>query len=456
MVQRTIAVLEAARDIIQWKGSASICAKESQRLYALLGGNELRSRVVQRIGSGQLPSTTVATAKILRRFDTVALAITAVSLLSLVFFSYRWSKNGFFWDLAVYRRAVADYNRNVDPYRTDVVLPFVYHPLVLRLFALMNGILPLRVSLPLLELAAFAWFAFEFLQATLPREAPGNGRSPRILAAMAAGAFGGIGVPAFMAGNITSFMHFALIASLLHSRRVAGVPSACLPYGLILLFALVKPYFLIFLAVLVLLSASRTIALACSAAVVLVVAAAWLSSDFFRPAEFARFNGALQSQILDKGDLGYSFFGVVDALTHRHLLALALHAAACSLLSAAVLLLFARKHGCLAEFAPRLFLTYLVLTLANPRMKDYDLFPALIGFFVVFGLAPRAAALGTLAALLLTLVPLAAPLFQELSARYPPLFDPYGTWQDVGLMVIGVVFVMLERRRATAPRCSAE
>jgi hypothetical protein len=398
-------------------------------------------------------ATTVATAKILRRFDTVGLTIAAVSLLSLVFFSYRWSKNGFFWDLAVYRRAVADYDRNVDPYRTDVVLPFVYHPLVLRLFALTNGILRLKVSLPLLELAAFAWFAFEFLHATLPREAPGNGPAPRILAVAAAGAFGGIGVPAFMAGNITSFMHFALIASLLHSRRVAGVPSACLPYGLILLFALIKPYFLIFLAGLVLLSASRTTALAYSAAVVLVVAAAWLSFDFFRPAEFAHFIGALRSQILDKGDLGYTFFGLLDALTHKHLLALALHAVACSLLIAAVLLLFAGKYGCAAVFAPQLFVTYLVLTLANPRMKDYDLFPALIGFFAVFGLAPRRAALGTLAALLLSLVPLLAPVFQDLSARHPLLFDPYGNWQDLGLVVIGVVFVvgMLESGRATAP-----
>jgi hypothetical protein len=395
----------------------------------------------------------VAIPKLSRRSDTVYWAIAAVSLLSLVFFSYRWSRNGFFWDLAVYRRAVADYHRNLDPYRSDVFFPFVYHPLVLRLFALLNSIVPLKASLPALEVAALASFAFEFVRIRLPAELPGKARKRMMLAAATAGAFGGIGIPALMSGNVASFMHFALIASLLHSRRVASGPSVYLPYGLILLFALIKPYFLIFLALPILLSKSRMTAAACSAAVVLVFAAAWLAFDLFRPVEFSRFMGALQSATLGRRDVGYTFFGAFAAMLNNYLLALALHAVVCAVLIASVLLLFDKRYGRAAEISSWILVTYLLLTLANPRMKDYDLFPALVGFIAVFGLAPKRAALGTLAALLLSLVPLIAPLLPDLSARHPVLFDPYGTWQDVGLVVIGVVFVagMLEGGRATAP-----
>jgi hypothetical protein len=395
----------------------------------------------------------VAIPKLSGRSVTVCWTIAAVSLLSLVFFSYRWSRNGFFWDLAVYRRAVADYHRNLDPYRSDVFFPFVYHPLVLRLFVLLNSIAPLRVSLPLLEAAALGSFAFEFVRSRLPVELPGQGRKRMILAAAAAGAFGGIGVPALMSGNVGSFMHFALIASLLHSRRVPSGPSVYLTYGLILLFALIKPYFLIFLALPILLSESRMTAVACSAAAVLVFAAAWLAFDLFRPVEFSHFIGALQSATLGSHDVGYTFFGCFAGMINNSLLALALHAVVSSLLIASVLLLFENRYGRAAEISPWIFVTYLLLTLANPRMKDYDLFPALIGFIAVFGLDPKRAALGTLAALLLSLVPLLGPLLPDLRARHPVLFDPYGNWQDVGLVVIGLVFVagMLEGGRARAP-----
>src|SRR5262249_47751852 len=98
-----------------------------------------------------------------------------------------------------------------------------------------------------------------------------------------------------------------------------------------------------------------------------------------------------------------------------------------------------------AAFTPWLFVTYLIVTLANPRMKDYDLFPALTGFLLVFGLVPQRAALGTLAGLLLSLEPLLAPLFQGLRAQHPLLFDPYGTWQDVGLVVFAIVFSLIQR-----------
>jgi len=396
----------------------------------------------------------VVSREIPRRFDTVWFAIAAASLLGLAVFASHGSKHGALWDLEVYRRAVDDYHGNVDPYHTDVYYPLVYHPLVLRLFVLLNAVLPLKVSLLSLEWAAFAWFVFELVRTPVRLEGHGNAApEPKILAIVAAGAFGGIGIPTLLSGNITSFMHLALLAALLRSKRVISTGAVLTPYALLCVFVVIKPYFLVFLALPVLLSTNRKTALLYSAAVVGVAAAAWFSFAWLRPTEYAHFIQALRYATLDKGDVGYSFFGFFNKLTYNYALAFAVHGVACVLLLGAVLFLLAGKYGREEAFVPSLFLIYFVLTLANPRMKDYDLFPALIGLLLVFGLRPRSAALGTLAGLLLSFVPLLAPLFQELSTQHPLLFDPYGTWQDMGLVAIGAVFVvgMLRKGKISSP-----
>ena len=395
----------------------------------------------------------MASREVTRRFDPVWLAIATASLLGLAVFAYRGTRHGVLWDLSVYHRAVLDYLQNVDPYRTDVYFPLVYHPLVLRLLVLLNGIAPLKISLLALELLSFAWFAFELLRAPVPLEGHGDGPESRILAVLAASAFGGIAIPVLLSGNITAFLHFALIASLLRSKRVVSLGATWAPYGLLCLFIVIKPYFLAYLALLVLLAANRKTALMYSTAVAGVAAVGWFSFDWLRPAEYARFIQALQHATLGKGDLGYSFFGFFNTLTYNYPLSLALHGVACVLLLAAVLFLLAHKYGRQGAFVPWLFVIYFVLTLANPRMKDYDLFPALIGLLLLFGLAPRSAALGTLAGLLLSFVPLLAPLFQALSTQHPLLFNPNGTWQDIGLVAIGAACVvgMLRKGAISSP-----
>jgi hypothetical protein len=280
-------------------------------------------------------------------------------------------------------------------------------------------------------------------------EGYGNGPAPKILAVVAASAFGGIAVPVLLSGNITAFLHFALIAALLRSKRIVSIGATLAPYALLCLFLVIKPYFLPYLALPVLFAANRKTALVYSAAAVGVAAAGWFSFDWIRPTEYNHFIQALRHATLGQGDLGYSFFGFFNRLTYNYVLALALHGVACVLLLAGVSLLLTQKYGHDGAFVPWLFVIYFLLTLANPRMKDYDLFPALIGLLLVFGLAPRSAALGTLAGLLLSFVPLLAPLFQELSTRHPLLFDPYGTWQDIGLVAIGAVFVVGMLRKGT-------
>ena len=385
-----------------------------------------------------------------KRVGPIEVLIAVVCAVSVADFAYRWSRIlGVFWDISVYQRAVADFGSGVDPYRTDVLFPFVYHPLVLRLLAVMGSVLPLKVVLPVVTVVAIVWLARE-----LAGTAASGVVSPRrfLAALVMAAAFGGVGTAACMSGNLAVLMHFTLMAALLRaSRATTGGFFRLLPYGLIVLFALVKPYFLLFLAVPVMLYERRGIALACSMVVVLMFGAIWLAFQVYWPHEYAQFLANLRWHILSRGDMGYSFFLVFGALTHKVPLALALHVLVSVVMVVIVPLLFKQRYGRDVPFVPQLLILYLALTVANPRMKDYDLFPALVGFFAVFWLLSRSASAIILAALTLTVVPLLSSLVPEFAAEHQMLLDPFGTWQMVGLAVLGVSFLVLMQEPQVAP-----
>ncbi len=200
---------------------------------------------------------------------------------------------------------------------------------------------------------------------------------------------------------------------------------------------------LIYLAVPVLQNEKRTAPLIRGAAVVAVFAVTWFSFGALWPREYASFLANLEWWTLGHGDVGYSFFYVFGHITRKLATALELHALVSLLLIALVPLLFTKKYGRHAPFAPKLTLIYLVLTLANPRMKDYDLLPALAGFFAVLGLLlPRRAAPIILAGSLLAAVPVfVRHVAPDVFAGHPVLFDPFGTWRIIGLAVIAVLFL---------------
>ena len=388
-----------------------------------------------------------------RRFHAVELLIAAVCVVSLAFFAHLWYRTlGVFWDTAVYERAAVDYANGANPWHTDGLFHFVYHPLILRVLAFLNGLVPLRLLLPVLTLAALVWVSRELLRASRsdPISGPADSGQARIIgpvrflfAVAVAGGFGGIGAPGLMSGNLAPLLSFSLVAALIRGRYPTGVFSRYLPYVMILLSALIKPYLLLFLAVPVMLYERRVIALVSVSVVVALFGAIWVSFQMRWPDEYAQFFANLRGATLGKGDLGYTGFHAFGALTHNVVLALALHTVVTVLLLALVQQFFKQKYaGREAPFLPHFLVLYLVLTLANPRMKEYDLFPALVGFFAVIGALSRWSAYLTLAALLPTLVPLTAMLAPEFVANHLLLFDPFGTWQMVGLAVLGITLLV--------------
>jgi hypothetical protein len=400
-----------------------------------------------------------------RRFGLSEWLIATLSVLTLAaFFGTWWNTLGYLWDISVYQRAASDYSHGIDAYRRDVQFPFVYHPLVLRALAGLQAILPLKVLFPVLTLAVIAWLFVELMRASRKPPAGPEALDTGVieparagLALLAAAGFGGLGIPALMSGNLSPMMHFALLAAFLRGRSAADALSRYLPYGLILLFALVKPYMLIYLALPVLLYERRVMALTCCAAVVGLFALTWLSFKAHWPAEYASFMGNLSWHVLGKGDIGYSFFYVFSYLTHKLPLALVLHAVISLLLIALVPLLFAQKYGRQRPFVPQLMLLYLALTVANPRMKEYDLFPALAGFFAVLGLISKRAVGITLAGLVVASVPVFVGFMAPATIRnYPMLLDPFGNWQIAALALMAILFLVEMQDTQPAPASVAQ
>jgi hypothetical protein len=138
-------------------------------------------------------------------------------------------------------------------------------------------------------------------------------------------------------------------------------------------------------------------------------------------------------------------------------LALVLHAVISLLLIALVPLLFAQKYGRQRPFVPQLMLLYLALTVANPRMKEYDLFPALAGFFAVLGLISKRAVGITLAGLVVASVPVFVGFMAPATIRnYPMLLDPFGNWQIAALALMAILFLVEMQDTQPAPASVAQ
>jgi hypothetical protein len=350
---------------------------------------------------------------------------------------------GMFWDLAVYERAVRDLGHGLDPYRTDAGLPFVYHPLVLNGLFLLNQYVPLRFALVLLYALSFGWFCLEVgrwlrLHADEAGDS-GTAMPPRakllsgVSSFMAALVFGGVGVTSMLSGNLTTFMHFALVAAFLTAQRTRRPFARYLPIVVIVVLSIIKPYFLLYLLIPVLLTNDRRAELLRAAGALVVFAAAWLLLAQADPQGYAAFMAALKYQSLGKSDLGYSFFATFMRVVHHTWLALAMHVAASAVLLGLAVALSMRKQASGRSMEAAFFLLYMVLTLANPRMKEYDFFPALVCFFIFLRTFSVRAGLIIFVGLAISWVPLLLSGVRAAGVTFVTLSGASNTWQIVGL-----------------------
>lgn len=295
-------------------------------------------------------------------------------------YSLQFLNQGIFWDLGIYEKAVSVFNAGGNPYELNGYLSFVYHPLVLRFMALFGNVLGIAlIGAYLLSLIFFAsslgsnrsWWLYSFLAFT----------------------YCGLGTISISSGNVTVFFHMVLLGLLLRNMRdedTFGRGSSKLTGVFILavvIFSLVKPYMLAYLLI-PLVSTWNTARQKSIWSLTFMLggllALTLLLSSLYFGAEFQSFLSAVQGQTIGKRDLGYGlvmyfyeYYLSAGSLIYR---AFVLHFAILGALTLTILFL-GKRFGQLNT--PRFaLLLYFLLTILNPRLKVYDLFPALIALFI--------------------------------------------------------------------------
>ncbi len=300
-----------------------------------------------------------------RRKTLLSLQCFGITLLLVGLGSTLYRGKKVFWDLEVYRTAAAALERGDDPYTSTGELYFVYPPLVAKAFNFLG-----ESSLPLAAAIAYATSFVLFALA-----------ARRLLFwAMVISAAVYVRPQSFgvsvMTGNVTLYLHFALVVALLAIRR-----RGIMPFNLTLIVAsLIKPYFLAYgLALFILDGVSRRTAAifaSCLVGVFLIYVAQYL----LLPEMFHGFVSALSNQAIgteslgpgrDVGQAAYYYFA--------HVLergpALAAHFAAVGLLVTLILFLSfpsARKMTTEDGFLFLVLISTICAVLLNPRLKIYD------------------------------------------------------------------------------------
>jgi hypothetical protein len=295
-------------------------------------------------------------------------------------YSLQFLEQGIFWDLGIYEKAAAVFNAGGNPYDLNGYLSFVYHPLVLRLIALFGSYLGIVL------MGAYVLSALFFIKSL------GNNRSWWIYSFLAF-AYCGVGTISIGSGNITVFFHLILLGILLRGIRSKqnfqsdSDQLTSLFILMVAIFSIVKPYMLAYLLIPIVATWKthlQKFTWTLTLLAVLMLVATLLLSPLYFGTEFQSFLSAVQGQTIGKRDLGYGlviyfyeYYLSAGPLIYR---AFVLHFAI--LVTITLITIFLARRSKLLNKGSFVLLLYFLLTILNPRLKVYDLFPGLIALFI--------------------------------------------------------------------------
>lgn len=380
--------------------------------------------------------------KTVRGID-IAIAIAAACCYAVVYLYWERSLDQLFWDFDVYERAVADATLGYNPYRQDVLLPFYYHPVVMYALLLLDRFIGLKLAFGGLCAASVLLFLLGCNRLRVQAIRTQHLRAhEEILMLLAAFSFGSAGVLSVISGNVTLYLHLALIGSALIYQDGRKNGPWLLMLAVFFVSLLVKPYFLVYALPLVLVDRFSLRSMVGVAMSVGLATAVYGLFWVFDRAHSLQFFHALEAH-LDRGaDLGFSFFGLstqffsIDA-------AFRIHIAISAVLAGAML--FSRNS--VARFVPAnvsdgsiLLLAYGVMTLCNPRMKEYDLIPALICFYLYFSAGGRFGKSLVLLSLMIAQLPMWATWYRG-PDNFPTVVE-MNFWQTGAVVAMLLVYVV--------------
>jgi hypothetical protein len=354
-------------------------------------------------------------------------------------YSLQFLKNGFFWDLEIYQKAVTTFLSGGDPYALNGYLSFVYQPIVLRLMALFGTHLDTALVIGYIASLIYflsslrnhpSWWLYSFL----------------------AFAYCGMGTISVGSGNLTVFLHLILLGILLRNiSKTDTQPSYWAFLIAVALFSIIKPYMAAYFLIPLICSKQsinpkKTWALTLLAGLFVVVVV--LLSSLYFDSEFQAFLAAVKGQTLGKRDLGYGlvmyfydYYLSAGSLIYRAFL---LHFVILGTIAAGTLYIAIRNQR--IQDTHFVLLLYFLLTIVNPRLKVYDLFPALIALFIFVAPFKQSLFIRIIFVIgyVLSLSQLVdTPLFVHTG----PLSDPLNVYYlTMGLIFLGCISTLLQKR----------
>ena len=200
-----------------------------------------------------------------------------------------------FWDYQIYDAAMSCFHDGCNPYTANLGrYRFVYPPVFLRVFAPFN--FTLAYSLLILAMVGVGLWRLSSL----------FGKADIAIVGLLTNA---TGVLSLLTGNLTLFAHLFIIGLALDAFERAGRLAPVLIFaGAVLLISVIKPYFLAYAIVLLVLRPRRIVLFA---VVVFGAALAAASQAFTDPELWRSFKASLIAQTFSRGDLGFTLFSVV-------------------------------------------------------------------------------------------------------------------------------------------------
>lgn len=289
-----------------------------------------------------------------------------------------------FSDFYVYKRALTDVYDGLNPYRTDVGAKFLYHPMVLGLFLWIEQVYSFSLIYGLVFLFSFVWFLRE-AGCSYTKNINGErvifwnhwiGFGSIIFASFGFGRALGLSL---LTGNISLLMHFALISSYLMYLRLRGKGSINVVLVLLFVFSVIKPFFLLY-SLLFVFSSDRKNNYKKVGVLWVLVLIFWGASFIVIKDQMMDFLGALNAQTLEGNDIGYSFFKYFQILLGGSIIPLVFHGLASIWLGWFLYKKFYKSSE--NDDAKIFYLGYFYLTVINPRVKNYDMLPGVLCYFL--------------------------------------------------------------------------
>lgn len=306
----------------------------------------------------------------------VVTGLGIVSIIPTIVFRYKIDVNPF-WDTEVYIRAINTAESYGSPYDFDDSVPvllakYAYHPYVLQTTVILNRLFPIQLWFCFFFIFSLLFFVRE-LYLTYGVSSPDNvakrSKIKFVGFLLLVGFIGSSPLIAIASGNVALFLHFFLIALSLRSIRLEKSLAALSIFCA--LAAVVKPYYLAYLAIVLFYSTTKRRGLALVATSLLLFISIYFSAAYLVSSSFSSYLEAVRYTTSGVQDWGFSFYGILRRRLGDEL-AIFSHLAILTSVIAFPSYLKFRLNFASSELLWCFPLIMYFIICLNPRMKEYD------------------------------------------------------------------------------------